>query len=47
MGESNPLDKADTPMLIEHSVPVVAFDDVRAILAVCDGRDYEDRRDAP
>ena len=45
MEEPNPFDKADTPRLEERPVPVVALDDVRAMLHACAGTDFEPRRD--
>jgi site-specific recombinase XerD len=45
MEEPNPFDKADTPRLEERPVPVVALDDVRAMLHACAGTDFEARRD--
>ena len=45
MEEPNPFDKADVPRLEERPVPVVALDDVRAMLHACAGTDFEARRD--
>ncbi len=45
MEEPNPFDKADVPRLEERPVPVVALDDVRAMLHACAGIDFEARRD--
>ena len=45
MEEPNPFDKANTPRLEERPVPVVALDDVRAMLHACAGTDFEPRRD--
>jgi site-specific recombinase XerD len=45
MEDPNPFDKADVPRLEEHPVPVIALDDVRAMLHACTGTDFEARRD--
>ena len=45
MEEPNPFDKADVPRLEERPVPVIALDDVRAMLHACAGTDFEARRD--
>ncbi len=45
MEETNPFDKADVPRLEDHPVPVVALDNVRAMLLACASSDFEARRD--
>jgi integrase len=42
----NPFDKADTPAEGQpEPIPVVALEDVIAVLKCCDGRDFAERRD--
>lgn len=43
----NPFDRADVPGEDRATpIPVVPVDDIRRLLATCDGKDFEDRRDA-
>jgi site-specific recombinase XerD len=41
----SPMEKMKPPRVPEEQVPVIAEDDLRKLLAVCDGKDFEDRRD--
>jgi integrase len=41
----NPFDRADTPSAPDTLVPVVALEDLRRLLATCDGKSFDDRRD--
>ncbi|MBA2300096.1 MAG: tyrosine-type recombinase/integrase [Chloroflexi bacterium] len=44
--DRSPMEKMKAPKVDEAPVPVVALDDFRKLLKACDGRDYQDRRDA-
>jgi site-specific recombinase XerD len=42
----NPFDRADSPSdAVSAPIPVVSLDDIRALLATCNGTDFLDRRD--
>ncbi len=41
----NPMLRVDPPRVEEQPVPVLSEGDLRALLAVCDGRGFDDRRD--
>jgi site-specific recombinase XerD len=41
----NPFAKADVPGTPDTLIPVVSLDDLRKLLAVCDGKTFHDRRD--
>lgn len=43
--ESNPMDRVDPPKVEEQPVPVLTDTELRAILATCDGRTFDERRD--
>ena len=43
--DSNPMDRVDPPKVEEKPVPVLSDGDLRALLAVCEGRGFEERRD--
>lgn len=43
---TNPFDKLDPPQVPESPVPVPSVDDLRALLKVCEGKTFRDRRDS-
>jgi integrase len=45
-GTVSPMAKMHPPAVPEPPVPVLTDDDLRALLATCAGRSFEDRRDA-
>jgi site-specific recombinase XerD len=44
--ERSPMDGLTPPQLDEKVVPILADDELRAVFAACDGKAFEDRRDA-
>ena len=44
--QSNPMANMTSPTVPEQPVPVVSDDDLRSLLAACNGKDFEARRDA-
>jgi site-specific recombinase XerD len=42
----NPFDRMTPPQVIEQPVPVISEDDLRALLATCNGPTFDDKRDA-
>ena len=42
----SPMRRMSPPKIPEQPVPIVPEDDLRALLAACEGRDFTDRRDA-
>lgn len=44
--ESSPMARMTPPLAPEQPIPVVGDDGLRALLATCDGKSFEDRRDS-
>src|SRR5206468_3359968 len=44
--QANPMDRMKQPAIPEETIPVIADDELTRLLKACEGKTFEDRRDA-